>query len=195
MTHAAGSAAPARERLRSGKPCRLNALPDRRSRGASEIACGTDCVRQSAAGAAYGRFIGWGSSHLRMQSFNGMVGLSLLRVPYKGSSLAMNDIVAGHVHVYCPGAPGAPAFAQTGKLRTLGVTYQKPTPLAPGVPPVADTLPGFELLGWYGIEAAAADPEVPHCTHQRRDRESPQNARTAGAARQSRCRGGGLIAR
>jgi tripartite-type tricarboxylate transporter receptor subunit TctC len=101
----------------------------------------------------------WGSSHLCMESFNGMAGLSLLHVPYKGSSLAMNDIVAGHVHVYCPGAPGVPAFAQTGKLRTLGVTYQKPTPLAPGVPPVADTLPGFELLGWYGIEARLQTPK------------------------------------
>ncbi|MEA3158314.1 MAG: hypothetical protein QOK44_5903 [Betaproteobacteria bacterium] len=101
----------------------------------------------------------WGSSHLCMESFNGMAGLSLLHVPYKGSSLAMNDIVAGHVHVYCPGAPGVPAFAQTGKLRTLGVTYQKPTPLAPGVPPVSDTLPGFELLGWYGIEAPLQTPK------------------------------------
>ncbi|MGZ5159780.1 MAG: Bug family tripartite tricarboxylate transporter substrate binding protein [Burkholderiales bacterium] len=101
----------------------------------------------------------WGSSHLCMESFNSMAGLTLLHVPYKGSSLAMNDIVAGHVHVYCPGAPGVPAFAQTGKLRTLGVTYQKPTPLAPGVPPVADTLPGFELLGWYGIEAPLQTPK------------------------------------
>jgi tripartite-type tricarboxylate transporter receptor subunit TctC len=100
----------------------------------------------------------WGSSHLCMESFNALAGLKLLHVPYKGSSLAMNDIVAGHVHVYCPGAPGVPAFAQTGKVRTLGVTYQKPTPLAPGVPPVADTLPAFELLGWYGIVAPLQTP-------------------------------------
>jgi tripartite-type tricarboxylate transporter receptor subunit TctC len=101
----------------------------------------------------------WGSSHLCMESFNALAGIKLLHVPYKGSSLAMNDLVAGHVHVYCPGAPGVPAFAQTGKLRTLGVTYQKPTPLAPGVPPVADTLPGFELLGWYGIVAPLQTPK------------------------------------
>jgi tripartite-type tricarboxylate transporter receptor subunit TctC len=100
----------------------------------------------------------WGSSHLCMESFSALAGLKLLHVPYKGSSLARNDIVAGHVHVYCPGAPGVPAFAQTGKVRTLGVTYQKPTPLAPGVPAVADTLPGFELLGWYGIVAPLQTP-------------------------------------
>jgi tripartite-type tricarboxylate transporter receptor subunit TctC len=102
----------------------------------------------------------WGSSHLCMESFNSMAGIKLLHVPYKGGSLAMNDIVAGHVHVYCAGAPGVPAFAQTGKVRSLGVTYKKPTPLAPGIPPVADTLPGFELLGWYGIEAPLQMPRL-----------------------------------
>lgn len=101
----------------------------------------------------------WGSSHLCMEQFNSLAGIRLLHVPYKGSSLAMNDVVAGHIHVYCPGAPGVPAFAQTGKLRSLGVTYQKPTPLAPGVPPVSDTLPGFELLGWYGIVAPLQTPK------------------------------------
>jgi tripartite-type tricarboxylate transporter receptor subunit TctC len=49
-----------------------------------------------------------------------------------------------------------PAFAQTGKVRALAVTYQKSTPLAPGIPPVADTVPGFELLGWYGLQAPLA---------------------------------------
>jgi tripartite-type tricarboxylate transporter receptor subunit TctC len=102
----------------------------------------------------------WGSSHLCMESFDAMAGIELLHVPYKGSSLAMNDIVAGHVHAYCVGAPGLPAFAQSGKLRTLGVTYQRPTALAPGVPPVSDTLPGFELLGWYGIVAPLHTPGV-----------------------------------
>jgi tripartite-type tricarboxylate transporter receptor subunit TctC len=52
-----------------------------------------------------------------------------------------------------------PAFAQTGKVRLLAVTYRKPTPLAPGVPPVSDTLPGFELLGWYGIQAPLKTPK------------------------------------
>lgn len=40
----------------------------------------------------------------------------------------------------------------------MGVTYQKPTVLAPGVPPVSDTLPGFEMLGWYAIQAPLNTP-------------------------------------
>jgi tripartite-type tricarboxylate transporter receptor subunit TctC len=101
----------------------------------------------------------WGSSHLCMESLNAMAGLRMLHVPYKGTSIAMSDLVAGHVHVFCVGAPGVPAFTASGKLRLLGVTYPKATPLAPGVPPVAETLPGFELLGWYGIVAPRETPQ------------------------------------
>jgi tripartite-type tricarboxylate transporter receptor subunit TctC len=102
----------------------------------------------------------WGSSHLCMESLNSMAGLEMLHVPYKGSSIAMSDVVAGHIDVYCPGAPGVPAFLPSGKLKLLAVTYSKPTPLAPGIPPVADTLPNFELLGWYGIVAPRETPKA-----------------------------------
>jgi tripartite-type tricarboxylate transporter receptor subunit TctC len=108
----------------------------------------------------YGSSGQWGSTHLCMEAFDAMAGTKLLHVPYKGSTQVLSDIVAGHIHAHCAGAPSVPAFAQTGKIRTLGVTYKKPTQLAPGVPPVADTLPGFELLGWYGIEMPLATPKA-----------------------------------
>ncbi|HEV7390859.1 MAG TPA: tripartite tricarboxylate transporter substrate binding protein, partial [Burkholderiales bacterium] len=84
----------------------------------------------------YGSGGQWGSSHLCMEALTSMAGINLVHVPYKGSTIALSDIVAGRIHAYCPAAPSLPAFAQTGKVRALGVTYQKPTPLAPGVPPV-----------------------------------------------------------
>ena len=106
----------------------------------------------------YGSSGQWGSSHLCMESLNAMAGTRMLHVPYKGSAQVMSDIVAGHIDAYCVAAPSVPAFTPTGKVRLLGVTYKNPTPLAPGVPPVADTLPGFELLGWYAIEAPLQTP-------------------------------------
>lgn len=106
----------------------------------------------------YGSAGQWGSSHLCMESINTMAGLALTHVPYKGSTQVLSDIAAGRIHAYCPAAPSLPAFAQTGRVRLLGVTYLKPTPLVPGVPPVADTLPGFELLGWYGLQAPLKTP-------------------------------------
>ncbi len=101
----------------------------------------------------------WGSSHLCMESFNSIAGLKLVHVPYKSTTSALTDLIGGQIHIYCPAAPSLPAFTQSGRVRSIGVTYQKPTPLVPGVAPVADTLPGFELLGWYGMQAPLRTPQ------------------------------------
>ena len=108
---------------------------------------------------SYGSAGQWGSSHLCMESINKLAGIEVLHVPYKGSTLVLNDIVAGRIAAYCPAAPSLPAFAQTGRVRSLAVTYLRPTPLAAGLPPVGDTLPGFELLGWYGLQAPLGTPK------------------------------------
>jgi len=108
---------------------------------------------------SYGSAGQWGSSHLCLESFNKIAGIDALHVPYKGSPLVLNDIVAGRIHAYCSAAPSLPAFMQGGRVRALAVTYQKPTHLAPGLPPVSDTIPGFELLGWYGLQAPLRTPK------------------------------------
>jgi tripartite-type tricarboxylate transporter receptor subunit TctC len=107
---------------------------------------------------SYGSAGQWGSSHLCMHSINALAGLDVLHVPYKGTTLVLNDIAAGRIQVYCPAAPSLPAFVQSGRVKMLGITYQKPSKLVPGVPPVAETLPGFELLGWYGLQAPNKTP-------------------------------------
>jgi tripartite-type tricarboxylate transporter receptor subunit TctC len=106
----------------------------------------------------YGSGGQWGSSHLCMESFNATTGLKLVHVPYKSTTTALTDLIGGQIHVYCPAAPSLPAFTQSGRVRSIGVTYQKPTPLVPGVPPVSDTVPGFELLGWYGMQVPLRTP-------------------------------------
>jgi tripartite-type tricarboxylate transporter receptor subunit TctC len=107
---------------------------------------------------SYGSAGQWGSSHLCMHSINAMAGLDVLHVPYKGTTLVLNDIAANRIQVYCPAAPSLPAFVQSGRVRMLAITYQKPSKLVPGVPPAAETLPGFELLGWYGLQAPGGTP-------------------------------------
>jgi tripartite-type tricarboxylate transporter receptor subunit TctC len=108
----------------------------------------------------YGSDGQWGSTHLCMESLNAIAGIRVQHVPYKGTGVVMQDIAGGRIQAYCPAAPSLPAIVQTGKVRALAVTYQKPTRLAPGVPPVADTLPGFELLGWYGVLAPKRTPDA-----------------------------------
>ncbi len=100
----------------------------------------------------------WGSSHMCMEALSAMTGISMVHVPYKSSPQAITDIMAGRIHTYCPAAPGLPMFA--GKVRSLAQTYLKATPLAPGLPAVADTVPGFELLGWYGMQVPLKTPKA-----------------------------------
>ena len=102
----------------------------------------------------------WGSSHLCIESFNAMAGLKMTHVPYANTVSTLTDLIGGNIHTYCPAVPSLPAFTQSGKVRPLGVTYQKPTRLAPGIPPISDTLPGFELLGWYGMNVPLNTPQA-----------------------------------
>ena len=93
-----------------------------------------------------------------MEALSAMTGINMVHVPYKSATTALTDIMAARIHTYCPAAPSLPMFA--GKVRSLGITYQRPSPLVPGVPPVSDTVAGFELLGWYGLQAPLKTPKV-----------------------------------
>jgi tripartite-type tricarboxylate transporter receptor subunit TctC len=106
----------------------------------------------------YGSGGSWGSSHLCMESLNALAGLKLTHVPYANTAAAFNDIIGGNIHTYCPAVPGLAAYTQTGRIRALGVTYRTATKLLPGVPPVAETVPGFELYGWYGMNVPLKTP-------------------------------------
>lgn len=100
----------------------------------------------------------WGSSHLCLESLTAMAGVKMTHVPYANTSAAFNDLIGGNIHVYCPAVPGTIAYTQAGRIRALGVTYRTATKLMPGVPPVSDTVPGFELYGWYGMNVPLKTP-------------------------------------
>ena len=108
----------------------------------------------------YGSAGQWGSPHLCMESFKAVAGIDMLHVPYTGTTQALTDLLGGRIDATCLAAPGLlPAFTQSGKMRSLAVTSLKPTRLAAGVPPVAETIPGFQLLGWYGLQAPLKTPK------------------------------------
>ena len=103
---------------------------------------------------------GQGSTpHLCMELFQSTAGVQLSHVPYKGSVIALTDMMGGQMHATCAAAPAMPPFVQSGKVRSLGVTTRAPTPLAPGLPTVAEAVPGFELVGWYGVLAPRGTPK------------------------------------
>src|SRR5262249_34258112 len=92
---------------------------------------------------------------LAAENFISAAGIDVVHVPYKGEGPALIDLVAGHIFFVTPNLPAAIGFVQQGKLRALGVTSKTRSAQLPDVPPVSDTLPGFENLGWFGLMAPA----------------------------------------
>jgi tripartite-type tricarboxylate transporter receptor subunit TctC len=96
---------------------------------------------------------------LCMESLNALTGVKMTHVPYANTSAAFTDLIGGNIQTYCPAVPGLVPYLQSGKLRALGVTYRTHTKLMPGVPPVAESVPGFELYGWYGMNVPLKTPQ------------------------------------
>ncbi len=101
------------------------------------------------------------TAHLAGELFKKMAGVNLVSVPYKGGGPAVLDLIAGQVQIYFSTIPAARAQVQAGRLRGIAVTATKRVTLIPDVPTVAESgLPGFEVVGWFGIFAPAATPKL-----------------------------------
>ena len=102
---------------------------------------------------------GTGSSiHLSGELFKQMAGVQMVHVPYRGSGPAVADLLAGRVQVMFDNLASSWPYVKNGQLRALGVTSLEPDPLAPGVPAIAQTLPGFDATSWAGLLAPAKTP-------------------------------------
>ena len=89
------------------------------------------------------------SSHIFGELFKAMAGVDLLHVPYRG--VYMNDLISGQVQVVVNPIPQALELIRSGKLRALGVTTLKRLEALPDIPTVAESVPGYEAIGWYGL--------------------------------------------
>jgi len=103
---------------------------------------------------------GTGSNpHLTMELFLSMAGIKMVHVPYKGLAPAMIDIIAGHLTVMSSTMLSGIAYVRDGRLRALGVTTAKRSPIMPELPTIAEAaLPGYEASQWYGVLAPAGTP-------------------------------------
>lgn len=89
--------------------------------------------------------------HLTAELFKSQAGLFIVHIPYKGTALAMPDLISGKLDVLFDSLPTGLPHVREGRLRALGVTSLKRSPLVPDLPPVADTVPGFESNTWFGL--------------------------------------------
>ncbi len=97
-------------------------------------------------------------THLATENLIFTTGIDVLHVPYKGESLALTDVIAGQVQFATPNLAAAINYIQQGKLRALGVTSGRRAPQLPEVPAIAESLPNFENLGWFGLMAPTGTP-------------------------------------
>jgi len=97
--------------------------------------------------------------HLAGELYKLMAGVKAEHIPYKGAGPAMADLVAGQYHFNFSGLQGSQVQVRAGRLRGLAVTTPKRLAAMPDMPAVAEALPGFEVVGWYGVIGPANLPQ------------------------------------
>lgn len=107
---------------------------------------------------AYGSGGNGSAGHLAGEMFKQGAGIFALHVPYNGASPAQMALLAGHVDFNIDNLASASANIKAGKIKPLAVTTAERSALLPGVPAIAETLPGFAIDTWWGLVAPAGTP-------------------------------------
>jgi len=98
--------------------------------------------------------------HLAGEMLKNMAGFEMTHIPYKGSPPALQDVMAGHVHMTFTDPAISPALIRDGKVRALGVSSLTRVGVLPDVPTIAESgLPGFEAVSWHMVVAPAGTPK------------------------------------
>jgi tripartite-type tricarboxylate transporter receptor subunit TctC len=97
-------------------------------------------------------------NHLGCELLKSMAGIEVIHVPYKGSPAAIADVVSGQIQFMLNSIPTVLPLVQAAKVRALGVSSARRSAAAPDVPPIADTIPGFEYVQWFAMLAPANTP-------------------------------------
>jgi tripartite-type tricarboxylate transporter receptor subunit TctC len=96
--------------------------------------------------------------HLAGELYKQMAGIKAEHIPYKGSGPALMDLIGGRYDYNFAGLQAAQTQVRSGKLRALAVTTPQRIPALPDLPAVAEALPGYEVVGWYGVIGPAGMP-------------------------------------
>ena len=98
------------------------------------------------------------SVHMSAELFKALTKVDMMHVPYRGSAIAYPDLISNKVQVLFDNLPGALEQVRAGTMRGLGVTSPQRWPGVPEFPAIAETVPGFEAVGFYGISAPKGTP-------------------------------------
>lgn len=100
------------------------------------------------------------SSHLAVELFKAMAGVDLVHIPYKGVGPMITDMLAGQVKLTISSAVPLSPQVKAGRLRGLAVTSPKRSAAFPDLPAIAESVPGYEVINWFGILAPAGTPKT-----------------------------------
>lgn len=99
------------------------------------------------------------SNHISMELFKSLAGVNIVHIPYKGSGPAVSDLLGGQVQLMFDNTPNVLPQVKAGRLRALGSSGTKRSPLTPEVPTVAEAgVAGYEVMVWFGVVAPAGTP-------------------------------------
>ena len=98
------------------------------------------------------------SLHMAGELFKMMTGIQMVHVPYRGSALAVTDLLGGQVQMMFSPLPTSIEYVRSGRLRALAVTTATRSEALPDIPVVADSVPGYEASAWYGVGAPNNTP-------------------------------------
>jgi len=99
-------------------------------------------------------------THLAAENFLYTAGIEATHVPYKGEGPAIQELIGGQIQMLTPNLGASIGFIKQGRIRALAVTGRQRSPQLPDVPAAAETLPGFENVGWFGLVAPRGTPKA-----------------------------------
>jgi len=117
-----------------------------------------ELCRQNPGKYSYGSAGSGTTLHLSGELFKMLAKVDIQHVPYRGSAPATQDLLSGQIHMMFDNIPGTLTQSRAGKVRPLAVTSATRTPIAPEIPALAETLPGFDIVSWTMLAGPAKLP-------------------------------------
>lgn len=116
-------------------------------------------AKQNPGGVFFGSAGNGTTTHMSAELLKSLTGINIVHVAYRGGAPAMNDLLGGQIELMVDGLPSAMPHIKAKTIKAIGVTSAKRVTSAPEIPTVAETVPGYEAMAWFGIVAPKGTPK------------------------------------